>query len=207
MAIHLCTTRHWRNHVICITWKPAQKHQKSSHLDSRTRIQRSWLWHHCNLLCASNAATLCFSPSWGKTLSLLRQIRRLAELLLARHFSDPLVESLLWMLCSIDTHIIKHICQMVAGFDLWPKSNQFAEHFAGARLQEKLLLMEHLRQATHFYMLIYMLKHNINVKTLDDFGAEQKCSLVLSSDPNLCMASVLTLFSELWHFLGFHHCL
>lgn len=43
---------------------------------------------------------------------------------------------------------------MVAGFDLWSKSNQIAEFFAGARLQEKLLLMEHLRQATRFYMLI-----------------------------------------------------
>lgn len=88
------------------------------------------------------------------------------------------------MLCSIDIQIIKHICQMVAGVDLWPKSNQIAEYFAGARLQEKLLLMEHLRQATHFYMFIYMLRYNINVKTLDDFGAGEKCSLVLPSDPN-----------------------
>lgn len=96
---------------------------------------------------------------------------------------------------------------MVAGFDLWSKSNQIAEYFAGARLQEKLLLMEHLRQATYFYMLIYMLKHNINVKILDDFGAGEKCSLVLSPDPNLCIASVFTLFSDLWHFLGFQHSL
>lgn len=96
---------------------------------------------------------------------------------------------------------------MVAGFDLWSKSNQIAEYFAGARLQEKLLLMEHLRQATHFYMLTYMLKHNINGKILGDFGAGEKYSLLLPPDPNLCIASVHSLFSDLWHFLGFHHSL
>lgn len=191
-----------------MTWKAAQKHQESCHLDSRAGIQRSWLWHHCSLLVyTGNGATTCFFPSWGKTLSQLTQIRRFPDLLLPRHFSDPWVESLFWMLCSINIQIIKHICQMVAGFDLWPKRNQIAEYFAGARLQEKLLLMEHLRQAIHFYMLIYMLKHNINVKTLDDFGAGEKCSLVLLPDPKLCIASVLTLFSELWHFLGSHPCL
>jgi len=89
----------------------------------------------------------------------------------------------------------------VAGYDLWPKSNQIAEYFAGARFQEKLLLLEHLRQATHFYVLVYMLKHNINVKTLDGFGAGDKCSLVLSPAPNLCIVPALIFFTAL-AFLG-----
>lgn len=90
---------------------------------------------------------------------------------------------------------------MVAGYDLWPKSNQITEYFAGARFHEKLLLMEHLRQATHFYMLIYMLKLNINVKNLDGYGAGKKCSLVLFPAPNLCIAPAPTFFTAL-AFLG-----
>lgn len=95
---------------------------------------------------------------------------------------------------------------MVAGYDLWPENNQISEYFAGERFQEKLLLMEHLRLATHFYMLIYMLQHKINAKNLDYFGAGEKCSLVLSPAANLCTTPAL-IFSQLWHFLGFHHSL
>lgn len=95
------------------------------------------------------------------------------------------------MLCSIDIFIIKHICQMVAGYDLWPKSNQITEYFAGARLQ---LLMEHCRKVTHFYMLIYMLKHNINVKTLGVHGTGEKYSLVLCLNLNQCIAPVHIFF-------------
>lgn len=29
---------------------------------------------------------------------------------------------------------------MVAGYDLWPKSNQITEYFVGARFQEKFTL-------------------------------------------------------------------
>lgn len=66
--------------------------------------------------------------------------------------------------------------------------------FQGQDLKRNFLLMEHLRQATHFYMLIYMLTHNINVKTLDGFGAGEKYSLVLSPAPNLCTAPALFFF-------------
>lgn len=90
---------------------------------------------------------------------------------------------------------------MVAGYDLWPENNQISEYFAGERFQEKLLLMEHLRLATHFYMLIYMLQHKINAKNLDDIGAGEKCSLVLSPAPNLCIAPALIFFTAL-AFLG-----
>lgn len=83
---------------------------------------------------------------------------------------------------------------MVAGYDLWPKSNQITEYLAEARIQEKLLLMEYLREGI-------MLKHNINAKILYGLRAEEKRSLVLSPAPNLCVVPVLTVFMAL-AFLG-----
>lgn len=137
-----------------------------------------------------------FSPSWCKIVTQLIQIRSFAETF-CKALSGPLVEHLIWLLCSIDTYIRKHIWQVLAGYDLWPKSNQIAEYFSGRRFQEKLLLMEHLKQETHFYMLIYMLKHNINVKNLDGFRAGEKCSLALSAATNWCLAPALIFFTAL----------
>lgn len=73
--------------------------------------------------------------------------------------------------------------------------------FCRGKISREITLMEHLRQATHFYMLIYMLKHNINVKNLDGFGVEEKCSLVFSPAPNLCIAPALIFLTAL-AFLG-----